>query len=487
MKNSLGTIAKAIRSIVIHGGPRIGGRALFMAGMLFFFAAPVLMATGTIKGKVMDKDTKELLPGANVTIKGTSIGAASDLNGAYVIANVPPGTYTVQATYIGYVSKSVTVSMSNDSTIVQDFALEAAAIQGQVFIVTGQAKGQMQAINQQLASNKIANMVSEERIQELPDFNAAAAISRLPGVSTTESSGEANKVVIRGLAPQFNQVAVSGISMASTGSTQIGTASQGGTTGFINNDRSVDLTMITPYMIKSIEVYKALTPDMNANAIGGVVDMQLREAPPDPHTDVLWQSGYTQKTNNYGNYRGIASVSDRFFNDALGIYVLGNAEKYDRDADNMNAAYSTAQLGINPATGYNDVQVNTVTLNRHKETRERFGGNVILDYALPFGTLRSINMFSQLNSNTRDYNTVIDYQNNNILFRYQEGKGTLNTGINSLQFENDFGFMSVDLQGAYTYPRIISRTHRTSSSSRPAAPDLHLSKAMLLLKTWFRM
>ncbi len=421
--------------------------------LLLFFAASSLMANGTIKGKVFDKDTKEGLPGANVTIKGTSTGTASDLNGAFTLPSVPPGTYTLQVSYVGYLPKTATVSVSNDGVVVSDFALTGAVIQGQEVLVTAQAVGQMQAINQQLASNKIANMVSEERIQELPDFNAAAAMSRLPGVSTLQSSGEANKVVIRGLAPQYNQVSVGGITMASTGSTQIGTASQGGTSGFIYDDRSVDLTMITTYMIKSIEVFKSLTPDMNANAIGGVVNMQLREAPSSMHSDVLWQSGYTQKTGNYGNYRGIGSVSDRFFNDALGIYFLGSAEQYDRDADNMNATYSTAQIGINPLTGYNDVQVNNVQLNRHKETRKRYGGNLILDYRLPFGTLRSVNMFSELNSDYRDYNTVLDYQNNNLLFRYRSGKGTLDAGVNSLQFESDFGFMSVDLEGAYTYSK----------------------------------
>ena len=155
------------------------------------------MATGTIKGKVYDKDSKEGLPGANVFLVGTSVGAASDLNGGYVITNASPGTYTLQVTYIGYVSKSVGVRVVNDSTIMDDFALQAVAIEGKEFVVTAQAAGQMQAINQQLTSNKIVSVVSESRIQELPDFNAAQAISRLPGISTLNSSGEANKIVIR--------------------------------------------------------------------------------------------------------------------------------------------------------------------------------------------------------------------------------------------------------------------------------------------------
>lgn len=452
MKNSFGFIPAAIRSFANHVGHPSYGRALLVTGILLLFAAPALMATGTIKGKVFDKDTKDALPGANVVIKGTSMGTASDLNGAYSIPTVPPGTYSIQVSYIGYLSRSVVVSVSNDSTTIQDFSLEAVAIEGQVFVVTGQAQGQMQAINQQLASNKIASIVSEARIQELPDFNAAQAIGRLPGVSTLQSSGEANKIVIRGLAPQYNAVAISGITLASTGSTQIGAASQGGTAGSINQDRSVDLTMVTPYMIKSVEVFKSLTPDMNANAIGGYVNMQLREAPEAFRTDLLFQTGYTQKSNKFGNYRFVASASDRFLDGALGLYVLGNAEKYDRDADNMNASY-TPQSSVVQPDGFRPVIVTNVTLNRHLETRQRFGGNLILDYKLPSGSIKSINVFSRLNSSSRDFRTILDYQFKNINFRYREGDNNTDMAVNSIEYANDFGFMSAELKVANTYSR----------------------------------
>ena len=117
------------------------------------------------------------------------------------------------------------VTIKGDETVEEVFRLTAQAIVGEEVVVTAQARGQVQAINQQLASDKISSVVSEARIQELPDFNAASAISRLPGVSTLKSSGEDNKVVIRGLAPQYNAVAIGGISLASTGSTQIGATS----------------------------------------------------------------------------------------------------------------------------------------------------------------------------------------------------------------------------------------------------------------------
>ena len=116
---------------------------------------------------------------------------------------------------------------------------------------------------------------------------------------------------------------------------------------------------MSAYMIKTIAVYKALTPDLNANAIGGTVNMELREAPSEFHSDLLFQSGYTQKSNQYGNYRAVASVSRRFFNDNLGVYLLGNIESYDRDADNMNAGYQITKSSVGD-NGYLPVRVSSV-------------------------------------------------------------------------------------------------------------------------------
>jgi TonB-dependent receptor len=305
------------------------------------------------------------------------------------------------------------------------------------------------------------SVVSEARIQELPDFNAAQAISRLPGVSTLQSSGEANKIVIRGLAPKYNQITIGGISLASTGSTQIGISSQGGTAGQINNDRSVDLSMMSPYMIKTISVYKSLTPDMNANAIGGVVNMELREAPSELHSDLLFQSGYTQKSNKYGNYRAVGSVSTRFLDDRLGIYLLGNIESYDRDADNMNAGYEITSTKPDSISGYFPVRVTNVQLNRHFETRQRFGGNMILDYRLPSGSLKLVNMFSRLNSKYQEFRTIYNYTSQDLLFRYQEGDNSVDLASSSLSFTYDLGFMTVDLKAADNYSR----------NNLPAAPQ----------------
>jgi TonB-dependent receptor len=426
-----------------------------IALLLLFFGTSLALGAGTLKGKVFDKSTKDELPGANVVFKGTGVGASTDLSGAFIVRNAPSGEQTVVVSYLGYTPLTVTVNIPEGGALNQDFSLVATSIVGQEIVITAQAQGQLQAINQQLSSNKIVNVVSDAKIQELPDFNAAQAISRLPGVATLQSSGEANKVVIRGLAPQFSQVSVSGISLASTGSTQIGATSLGLTAGAIDQDRSVDLSMVSSYMIKSISVYKTLTPDMNADAIGGVVNMDLREAPSGFHTDVLWQSGYTNKSKQYGNYRTVLSASDRFLDGLLGVYLLGNVEQYDRASDNMSATYEIARNVVKP-DGYKPVQVGYVSLTRHLETRKRYGANVILDYQLPSGSIRSVNLLSRLDAKTEDSETRLhygDFTSGNIDFNYRNGKTATDLAVNTLEFENDFGPFSANLKAANTYSR----------------------------------
>lgn len=426
---------------------------LTLVALVLAYSLSFAASSAKISGYVVDSQNNKPLPGANVFIKGTNLGTSTDLDGRFVLRQVPFGRYELVVSYIGYQAKTIDLAVVEENQELSEaVALNVEAVEGETIVVTAQAEGQMQAINQQLASDKIVNIVSEAKIQELPDQNAAQAISRLPGVSTLQSSGEANKVVIRGLAPQYNAVEVEGVKLASTGSTQIGATSQGGTSGSINNDRSVDISMVSPYMLKTISVYKSLTPDLNANAIGGTVNMELREAPSEVHYDLLWQSGYTQKSDTYGNYRAIASVSNRLFADKLGVYFLGNAEKYDRDADNMDATYSIAQHKIGD-NGFEPVRVRDVQLNRHLETRKRYGGNLILDYKLPAGSIKAINMFTRLNSAFQDHRTILNYQSKDLNFTHREGENTIDLGVNSLDFKYDFGMVLVDLKIANTYSK----------------------------------
>lgn len=88
--------------------------------------------TGKIVGRVTDKSTGEPLTGANVVLKGLKLGAATDLNGEYLILNVPPGTYTLTVSMLGYETvNSSNVSITIDRTTTKDFSILASIIEGE--------------------------------------------------------------------------------------------------------------------------------------------------------------------------------------------------------------------------------------------------------------------------------------------------------------------------------------------------------------------
>ena len=110
--------------------------------------SPAILAqgTGSLKGKVLDKATNEALGGANIIIQGTTLGAAADLDGNFVIRNIPAGNHKIIVSYIGYNSDSTEINLVANRTIEQEFYLSLNVVEGQTVVVTSQAQGQMSAI-----------------------------------------------------------------------------------------------------------------------------------------------------------------------------------------------------------------------------------------------------------------------------------------------------------------------------------------------------
>jgi TonB-dependent receptor len=327
---------------------------------------------GKIQGVVKDSISKKPLTGVNIYIMGTAIGAASDLDGRYLINRVPPGRQKVVFTYMGYRDDSVEVQLQPEQEVQLDVSMVYKVLEGEVIEVTAQLEGQAAAINRQLTATSIVNVVSAERIQELPDANAAESVGRLPGISIIREGGEGQRIVIRGLAPTYNSVTYGGNKIPS---------------GDLS-DRSVDLSMISPEMLGGIEVLKAVTPDRDADAIGGIVDLQVAKAREGGLKSYLRvQSGYNSLQEEFGQYRFNFRLSQRFFNEELGILVSGNLERTNRSADVFDASYSLERES-RPGEEYAPIKIGTLTLEDRVETLRRFGGNLMIDYRFDRGSVQ---------------------------------------------------------------------------------------------------
>ncbi|MBU2491707.1 MAG: TonB-dependent receptor [Bacteroidetes bacterium] len=302
-------------------------------------------------------------------MEGTGIGTSTNQDGKFKILKIPPRKYNMIVSFIGYAKREIEVDLLNEKNINIFVELIPTAIEGETVIVSDQAFGQAAAINQQLNSNTIKNIVSSERILELPDANSAEAVSHLPGISLIRGGGEGSKVVIRGLSPTYNSVSIEGIRIPGTDP----------------SDRSVDLSIFSSEILSGIEVIKVITPDNDADSFGGLIEFKLAKATRSGfHSNLRIQTGYSSLRNDYGNYKGSWIFSNRFFNNKLGIVVAGHIEKKQSGFDSYRAVWEM-QREKRTNEEYAPMFAAQVDLGYTLNERKRYGFNVLFDYDIANG------------------------------------------------------------------------------------------------------
>lgn len=410
--------------------------ALIFPFVLYLNGYALASGEGTIAGYVRDSQTRSALPGANVLVVGTSLGASTGLDGHFTIAGVPSGTHEIRVTYIGYKTRVAEIRVSSNATVTANFLLEAVGVEGKQVVVTAQASGQNGAINQQLSSNQIVSVVSAARIQELPDANAAESVGRLPGVSVIRSGGEGYEVVIRGLQPKYNEITVDGIQMASSNP----------------DNRGANLSMISSNMLESIKVAKTVTPDMNANVLGGTVDFELREAqvnkPDVPEYGILVQGGYNNLPNAYNkfnNYKYVGSVQDRFLQERLGVFAQVDVERMNLSSNQMGASYTNAG---NSTTDY---WTSGLNLNDVPSDLLRYNGALVLDYRLPNGSIKFDNFLSSGTTSTLNRGESFGISDNTLTYSLGTSQSILTTVINGLDFKQRFSIFRLAARVSQAY------------------------------------
>lgn len=335
---------------------------------ILFFVPVFLFGQTMLRGTVTDASTGEPLIGINVVIQGTSRGAATDTKGQFRIVGIPERSFAVKVSCVGYEPQVTEVDFSKSKDVQMNFKLKPTVIQGQEVVVTGQMRGQDAAINQQLTSNTIMNVVSKDKIQELPDQNAAESVGRLSGISVQRDAGEGTKVSVRGLDPKFSSVTINGQQIPATDA----------------EDRSVDLSMISSDMLAGISVVKALTPDRDGDAVGGTVNFELKKAREGFNTNISLQGTYNSLSQDYGNYRGSISVRDRFFENKLGIIGTASLQRAYRGSQSLDGSYDFDREAL-PGEPHARILVDELDLTARDEIRKRYGASIVLDYDLGNG------------------------------------------------------------------------------------------------------
>ncbi|MFO7447696.1 MAG: TonB-dependent receptor [Ignavibacteriaceae bacterium] len=377
-------------------------------------------ALGNLRGVVTDSLTGEELVGANIFLPGTSLGSATNFEGRYNIPGIPAGNYTVKISYIGYRAKETNVTIVEGRTLQLDVQILPDILEGEEVLVTAQAAGQMAAINQQRSSNTIINVISEEKIKELPDANAAESIGRLPGVSILRSGGEANKVILRGLEDKFTTITIDGIKIPPTDAT----------------GRGVDLSMLSQSSLAGIELYKAITPDKDGDALAGSVNLVTKAAPEQRRVRADLKGSYNDLESSFGQYDFSLNYGERFFDNILGVQVNGNIERKVRSNERINVDYTQNQRYLG------DYFIDDFLLEYTDELRKRNGVSVLLDINTPDeGTIRINTVYGGTNRDylwsTRDYPTRGGGSSNGeTVYNYRDREQEINTFNSSVRGDN---------------------------------------------------
>lgn len=428
---------------------------VFTTCILIFIFCSSAFAQGGLKGTVTDSLTTEPLFGANVYVMGTGFGAATDFEGVYRISGIPAGNYTLIISYVGYSPKKESITIENNKTLQLDVELNLDVVLSETVVITAQAKGQVAAINQQLTSNTIVSVVSEEKIQELPDANAAEAIGRLPGVSLTRSGGEANRVVLRGLSDRFSSITVDGVRIASTDA----------------DTRGVDLSTISQGSLAGIELFKALTSDMDADAIAGSVNLVTRKAPRERLIRLDAKGAYNNLTENFGQYDFAVRYGERFLENKLGIQLSVNIEQRDRSRENFRYGWNT-NTWLNERNE-RDYRLNYFDVVFTDEIRKRNGISLLLDYDTPDGgSIKFNNIYNITSRDFIEYARQYRTDGNSDLPVYsardrEQEISSFNSSLTGenfiLGFEIDWGLSIAESKAGYPYDYYIDFQEPSSS------------------------
>lgn len=248
-------------------------RIISMLFVLVFLSTQVF--AGKITGKVTDEKSGEAIIGAIVTVKNTDKGAATDVDGNFVI-EIGAGTYVLQVKYLGYTTKEVEgIVVGANQATVANVAIEESSSQtlGEVVVRSTLKKENINALYSiQKNSATISDGISADIIKKTPDRNTGDVLKRVSGTTIQDNKF----VIVRGLSDRYNIALVDNAILPSTEP----------------NRKAFSFDIIPSAMVDNIIITKAATPDLPGDFAGGVINILTKEAPDVNYNSISIGSGY---------------------------------------------------------------------------------------------------------------------------------------------------------------------------------------------------
>ncbi len=331
---------------------------------LFPLSVDLFAQSQTIRGSVIDSESDEPLTGATVVIGDNQYFGVSGLDGSFIIRNVPEGEYELTVSFISFEPFSVEIEVVGDIGPVMIRLTPSVTRLDEVTVTAARdLRNEESARATERNAVMIVNIVDGRTIDMSPDATVANVVQRVSGVSIERSSsGDGQHAIVRGMDKRYNYTLVNGIKIPSPE---------------VKN-RYVPLDIFPSSLLDRLVVSKSLTPDMEGDAIGGVIDMKMRNAPEDLSVTADIGIGYSQlfidrdrlsfnsdvvsvkspHAVNGNSYRAVVddfpignidfrnssapvnrnvtlSAGNRFFNNRLGLLVAGSHQESYRGANSL--------------------------------------------------------------------------------------------------------------------------------------------------------
>ncbi len=246
---------------------------------IFLFIAKASYS-GTVKGFVYEQETGQPLVNATIQLDETNFHALSGLNGSFIIEDVPAGDYTVVFNYVSFKTLRQNIRIKGDEAIriVSRLEQDEESFLNEV-IVSAKKIGSTEAAarNIEQYAPQVMNVVSYRAIEISPDLTVANIVKRVSGVSVEmDNAGSGQFAILRGMDKRYNYTLINGLKIPSPD----------------KNHRYIPLDIFPSEVLERLEVFKTLTPEMEGNAVGGAVNMVMKDAPEKPVFNFNFSSGY---------------------------------------------------------------------------------------------------------------------------------------------------------------------------------------------------
>ncbi|TVR58125.1 MAG: TonB-dependent receptor, partial [Gemmatimonadales bacterium] len=338
-------------------------------------------SSGSITGRVLNAGTGEFLQSVLVVVEGTQRSATTNREGRFTIQGVPAGSYEVTARYMGLTAETTQVTVVAGERARVDFSLTSAIYEVDGLTVTGLREGQAAALSIQQQALNIKNVISSQAFGNVTDGNVGELLKRVPGVSYELGNGDVRYVSVRGISPALNTVTVDGNRMPQA---------------YGQSNRAFNIDQVGINYIETLEVVKAPTPDMEADFVGGAVNLVPKNAFNLNRRELSYSVGANMNPLRSNDTRPSfsAGYSDVFGSEGnLGVLFTGNFTQKFVPVDGVIQRWERSQN--QPA------YMEHARFNEESKERIRYSLGMRSDYRLDDDNQFYVNLM---------YNTYVDQQ-----------------------------------------------------------------------------